>query len=390
MAERVAEVTTLLFETERDEPYLGPLGPKDFVTSRGYIVRGHSGTIYPAVDRSVVVRVVTDGGIVGWGETYGLVAPRVIAELIHDIAFDFIRGEDTRDPAALHDRLYGLMRVRGYTGGFWLDALSAIDIALWDIAAKAKGLNLAKLLNNGPTGAIHGYVSGLPGATLDERVVGAAGWAERGFDKFKFALAVADDAAAEFAGLREALGEDAEISIDMHWLATAEAALADCRRIVPYRPWFVEAPCMPEDIEGLANVCAGSDLPIAVGEEWRTVHDARLRMETGIAIVQPEMGHAGITEFLRIAGLAARLGKQVIPHSTVGMGIFLSASLQASLAAGVRCHEFQHSVLCSNERFLVGSPKCEAGLFVAPTGPGHGVEPSAEGILRLTELAMSR
>jgi galactonate dehydratase len=390
MSDRVRDIEVYLFEAARKEPYLGPLGPRDFRTSRGYLVRGHSGTIYPETDRSIVVRIETETGIVGWGETYGLVAPRAVSELIADVAADFVLGQDSADPAAIHDRLYSLMRVRGYTGGFWLDALAGLDIALWDIAAKAAGMSLARhLAPDAGRRAIRGSVSGLPGATLADRVAGAVRWAEQGFDSFKIALAVADDAATEFAALREALGPSAKIAIDLHWLATAEMALAECARLTPYDPWFVEAPCLPEDVPGLSAVCAGTALPIAVGEEWRTGFDARSRLETGIAIVQPEMGHTGVTEFMRIARAAVASGRTLMPHATVGMGIFLGASLQAAAAAGAACHEFQHSVIVDNARYLENPPACDATGFSIPDGLGHGVEPSAAGLKQLSELFAS-
>ncbi|HEY0504129.1 MAG TPA: hypothetical protein VGD42_11620, partial [Lysobacter sp.] len=77
-AMRVANVETFIFTVPRDTPYLGPLGPGERVNSRGYVVRKGNGTIYPTVDRSVVVRVTADDGSVGWGETYGICAPRAV------------------------------------------------------------------------------------------------------------------------------------------------------------------------------------------------------------------------------------------------------------------------------------------------------------------------
>ena len=86
-------------------------------------------TVYPRANRSLVVRVVTEDGVEGWGETYGLVAPKATAEIINDLLTGFVIGRDPMDRETLHDELYDLMRVRGYTGGFYLDALAGIDIA---------------------------------------------------------------------------------------------------------------------------------------------------------------------------------------------------------------------------------------------------------------------
>lgn len=146
---------------------------------------------------------------------------------------------------------------------------------------------------------------------------------------------------------------------------------------------------MPEAADNLAAVCARTTLPIAIGEEWRTVFDAAERIRLGIAILQPEMGHTGITEFLRIGRLAAEHGKQLVPHATVGMGIFLIASLQASAALGVEWHEFQHSVMGKNQRYIDGQFFCERGRYAVPGAAGLGVEPSEEGFRCMTQMGRS-
>ena len=97
-------------------------------------MRSSNHTVYPTFDRSVLVRVTSAEGAEGWGETYGLVAPGATTAIIDDLLADFVVGRDPLEAAAVHDDLYGLMRVRGYTGGFYLDALAAVDIALWDLA----------------------------------------------------------------------------------------------------------------------------------------------------------------------------------------------------------------------------------------------------------------
>jgi galactonate dehydratase len=104
-----------------------------------------------------------------------------------------------------------------------------------------------------------------------------------------------------------------------------------------------------------------------------------------IAIVQPEMGHKGITNFIRIGALAAEHGIDVIPHATVGAGIFLAASLQASSTLKtLKGHEFQHSIFEPNRRLLFGDMDCREGRYHLPSGPGLGVKPS-EAALGLLE-----
>jgi galactonate dehydratase len=383
MSERVAKVEAFSITIPRDTPYLGALRPGEEPNAKGYFIRKGNRTVYSIVDRTVLVRIETASGVVGWGETYGLAAPRATMALISDLLADFVIGADPFDVAVIHDRLYNMMRVRGYTGGFYLDALAAIDIALWDVAGKIAGLPLVKLLGGRWRDTIPAYVSGLPKPDLKSRVALADEWKRKGFSAFKFAAPVADDGVvAEMAALCKALGSDVRIACDMHWTHTAGQAIALIRAMEPYGLWFAEAPVNPEDIAGLAEVARTVATPIAAGEEWRTAYDALLRLERrACAILQPEMGHKGVTEFMRICGLAQAHSLEVIPHATIGIGIFLAASLQASAAAAaVTCHEFQHSIFEPNRRLLKGGMDCREGRYILPEGAGHGVEPSEEAL----------
>lgn len=382
MSGRVRSLDVFVVTLPRDTPYLGGLRPGEEVNSQGYFVRLGNRTVYASVDRTVVVRVLTEDGVEGWGETYGLAAPRATTEIIKDLLAHFVIGRDPLDAPAIHDDLYDLMRVRGYTGGFYLDALAAIDIALWDAAGKTVGLPIAKLVGGGARGTkIPAYVSGLPKPTLDERAAFAQEWQAKGFSAFKFASPVADDGvAAEIRGLREALGPDARIACDMHWAQAADEAIALIRQMEPHGLWFAEAPVRTEDMDGLARVAHTVTTAIAVGEEWRTVFDAVQRIgRQACAIVQPEMGHTGITEFMRIGQYAQAHHLRLMPHATIGLGLFLAASLQASASLGaVACHEYQHSIFEPNRRYLTGDMDCRDGEYTVPTGAGLGVEPSEE------------
>ena len=375
----VAAIEVYIVNLYQDKPYLGSLRDGETVNESGYFVRRGNRTVYPRANRSLVIRMVTEDGVEGWGETYGLVAPKATAEIINDLLTGFVIGRDPMDRETLHDELYDLMRVRGYTGGFYLDALAGIDIALWDIAGKQTGESVAQLLGVRCRESIPAYVSGLPEDALGARCDLAASWQERGFDSFKFAMPMADEGPVrELESLRERLGEDARIACDLHWRYSKTEAVELARQLAPYRPWFLEAPLPTEDIEGLSWVAENSAQTIAVGEEWRTVYDARLRIDRRAChIVQPEMGHTGITQFMRIGRYAESHHLQIIPHATIGAGIFLAASLQASTTLrSVTSHEFQHSIFDPFRHFTSNVLSCENGAYTLAQTPGIGVEPS--------------
>lgn len=379
MSGRIASVETFIVTVPRDEPYLGPLAAGEDVNARGYVVRHGNGTIYPTVDRSIVVRVATEGGLVGWGETYGICAPRATAEIINDLLAPVLIGADPERVESLWDDLYGLMRVRGCTSGFHVDAIAAIDIALWDLRGQTRGVPIRDLIGPVSFATIPGYVSGLPAATLEKRITLACEMAAAGHQAFKFAAVVSRDGiVTEMEALRRALGPEIEIMVDLHWKFTASEALDLINALAPFRPRFVEAPVKPEDVTGLARVAAASPVAIAAGEEWYTCCEVANRLAAGpVAVLQPEMGHTGITQFRRIAALAAEHQAIMAPHATIGTGLFLAASLQVSATLPhLWKHEWQHSIFARNLALLDGSMGYADNAYQLPTGPGLGMAPN--------------
>ena len=380
MSSCIAAIETFIVTLPRDTPYLGPLGPGEQVNARGYMVRRGNGTIYPTVDRSIVVRVTAADGLVGWGETYGICAPRATCEIVNELLAPVLLGSEVDDPAAAWDNLYDLMRVRGCTGGFHVDAIAAIDIGLWDLWGKRRGVPVRDLIGPTINATIPGYLSGLPAATLEERVALARDWKRRGMNAFKFAAVVSHEGIVEeMAALRGALGDAVEIMIDLHWKFTLDEARELAARLAPYRPSFIEAPVKPEDVAGLAALGRDSPIPIAAGEEWYTAYEAGNRLAAGpLAFLQPEMGHTGITQFARIAALGATQGVALAPHATIGTGIFLSASLHVSATqTNLWKHEWQHSIFERNLALLDSSMAFADGHYILPEGPGLGVTPNA-------------
>jgi galactonate dehydratase len=361
----------------RDVPYLGPLAEGETVNANGYVVRRGNRTIYPATDRSVIVRATAADGTVGWGETYGIVAPQAVLAILRDVLFPFVEGRDARDATTIYDELYDLQRVRGASGGYYGDALAAVDIALHDLAARQAGVSVAALLGGARAASLPAYASGLPRATLPERVDLAREFAARGFRGIKYAAAVSNEGVvAEMRALRDALPR-ADLMVDLHWRYTSDEALRLARELASAQPYFIEAPCAPEDVDGLTAVAAAAGMPVAAGEEWRNVHEAQLRLgRARLAFVQPEIAHTGISQFVAIATLAQRHGAAVVPHATIGVGIFMAASLHAaSTLADCPYHEYQPSVFDRNIAHIATTMACDAGRYTLPAGPGLGVEP---------------
>jgi galactonate dehydratase len=327
---------------------------------------------------SVLVKITAESGRVGWGETYGIVAPQAVKAIVDEVLGPAIIGRDPGDPVVLHEDLYDLMRVRGFFGGYYVDSLAGVDIAVWDLFGKCVDRPLSSLLGGTRRSTIPAYVSGLPKATLRERCDHAVEWVSRGYKAIKFAAAMSDDGIVrEMAALREAVGPDIHLMVDLHWKFTAGEAIRLIRRLEAHDLYFAEAPCEPEDIEGQELVARGIGTPLALGEEWRTAYEYRPRFERRcMSIIQPEMGHTGVTEFLHIGRMAHAFHVDTIPHASIGIGIFQAASLHATAALKrVPYHEYQHSIFDKNLRFVTGDMACANGVYQVPSGAGLGVEP---------------
>jgi galactonate dehydratase len=375
----IRSIEAFVVSVPRDVPYLGPLRPGEEVNAKGYIVRKGNRTIYPSRDMSVLVKATGESGAVGWGETYGIVAPGAVTSIIDDVLGPVVLGRDPADAATIHEDLYDLMRVRGFWGGYYVDALAGVDIALWDLFGKRAGLPLSALLGGRRHERIPAYVSGLPKATLKERCDLAVEWTRKGFRGIKFAAAMSDDGVErEMAALREAVGPGVDLMVDLHWKYGAAEAIRLIRRLEAHDLYFAEAPCAPEDLEGQARVAAAIGTPLALGEELRTVFEYRPRFQArAMSIIQPEMGHTGVTEFHRIGAMAHAFHVDTIPHATIGCGIFMAASLQAaSTLQRLPYHEYQHSIFDRNLALARGGMACAQGFYTVPTGAGIGVEPA--------------
>ncbi len=379
--DKIVDVEIYHVSLEQKTPYLGPLIDNEKASTLGYFVREANRTVYALKNHSLVIRVLTENGIEGWGETYGLIAHNATASVIRDLFKGFIVGRNPLDVVTIYEDLYDLMRVRGYFGGFYHDALAAVDIALWDIFGKTVNQPIAQLLGGARNKKIPAYISGLPEADIEKRCELAVSWQKKGFDTFKFALPMASEGMyEEFRLLREALGNDASIACDMHWSKSPGETIELINEVRKFKPWFFEAPIKPEDVNGLRQVSKKSSSQIAVGEEWRTVYEAKARIDhQACQIIQPEMAHTGITQFMRIAMYAQAHNLVVIPHATIGSGIFLAASLQVSATLqNVISHEFQHSIFPEFKHYISSDMICESGYYHVPTMDGIGVNPTDE------------
>lgn len=365
----------------RDVPYLGPLEAGNHPNTKSYIVRPGNRTIYPVHDQTLLVKVMVDDGTVGWGESFGVVAPQVAQTILEEVLLPFVIGRNPHDVERIYEDLYDLQRVRGHFGGYTLDAIAGLDMALWDLRGKLLGQPVYQLLGGLRHERLPVYISGLPGATKAERSALARVWIERGFSALKYAAAVADEGeVAEVQAIRQAVGPEPKILVDLHWRYSALEAIPLIDQLCEYGLHVAEAPVPAEDLAGQAQVARAVRTQVGLGEEWRTVYEYLPRFQARcMNVIQPEMAHTGITGFRRICELAQVFHCKVMPHATINIGIAQAASLHvAATLANFAMHEYQHSIFDRNKQFIHSAMDCQAGYFTLPHGPGLGTEPTDE------------
>ena len=330
--------------------------------------------LYSTNFETALIRIRTDGGLTGWGEAQAPLAPEVactivrllLAPVLEGAGFDGSREEIEK----FWDLMYATMRVRGQTGGFMLDAISGVDLALWDLAGKMASQPVSRLLSEAPHAAVPAYVSGL---SRENRSQQTRGFQDAGFTTFK--LFYDGDEAEFFRGLDE-MPEGARVAVDALWRLTLERAVAFGAELDDREAVWLEAPLSPEDAMAHGALARQIGTPVALGESYRTRHEiAPFVREGAVGVFQPDLGRCGITEGTRMAALARTRGAWSAPHISIACGPQLAAALHyAAATEGCLIAEFNPLVLGFTNRFVREPLRLDGARWVVPQGPGLGIE----------------
>lgn len=371
----IVSIEAIPVRIKRDEAYLGALPPD--IDPQGYFMRPPYRCLYSAYFETAFVKITTSDGVVGWGEALAPVAPDVVSTIIEQMIAPVLIGRNPLDVSVLWNMMYDLMRDRGYYGGFMLDAISACDIALWDLCGKILNQPVHQLLGGAYRDTVPCYVSGLPRPTDEERVELALSWVERGFYAFKLAAGFGVEVdVRSMQALRDAIGPQAMLLLDAHWAYTLDEALRLGRRLEAMDAAVLEAPLNPEDIASHAQLAQALAIPVAVGETERTRYQFRPWLEQrGVDVLQPDVGRASISETIKIANMAEAFNLLVAPHVSVGLGVCISASIHVAAAIpNLLILEYQPPVFELANSLLLEPLTSEAGQYHIPDGVGLGVQ----------------
>jgi len=288
---------------------------------------------------SLLVRIKTDEGITGWGEGGQYGPPEPVESCIKHVLSDIIRGRDPMSPAVLWEEMYSKVRDFGQKGSY-IEAISAIDIALWDIFGKAVNLPVSKLLGGSFRDSIPAYATGCYyrgedhldyQISLDALKKEAKSYADSGFKmlKIKIGLLEIEQDMERVAAIRESVGQDVKLFVDCNHAYNSFTAVKAINTLEKFGVTFVEEPVLPEDLDGYRHVRSKVNIAVAGGECEYTRYGFKALITTGcIDIVQPDICVCGgISEWLKILSLAQAFGIFSIPH-VWGSGVALAAALQ--------------------------------------------------------------
>jgi galactonate dehydratase len=340
------------------------------------------------VDRYLFVQVHTDAGIVGLGEagTWGFL------EAAEQVVKKFATYLVGQDPLRIEHHWQYMYRWSHFRGAAIMGAISALDIALWDIAGKHFGVPCYQLLGGACRHKARVYYH-VFGATTEELVQGCRAAKEQGFTAVGHLTPFLDEPPAQpyfetHAGkmqaaidrvrqYREAVGDGVDLCIEIHRRLSPAEAIVLAQGIAPYHPFFYEDPIRPDNFDAMALVAQHISIPIATGERLHTSEEFAMLLARGaVQYVRPDVCMAGgLTHCKKIAALAEAHHVGVVPHNPLSP-VSTAACLQ--LAACIPNFALQEYPLGEDQppksEIVTQVPKLEQGYLLIPDAPGIGIE----------------
>ena len=325
----------------------------------------------------IIVAIETDNGLTGYGVTGSPLNWSVI-EFINRQAAVFLKDQDPLLTERIWQQMFRRFNSRALTG-VWSSAMSAIDIALWDIKGKALGLPVWRLLG-GAQNPVPAYITFGFAEYNPELLVEAANyWAIQGQDKLKLVVGVSgnaqspDEDAARVKAVREAVGPKIQLMMDANYLFSFHHALRLAKLCEQYNIAWFEEPVYQNDALLLANLRRQTMIPIAAGQnEGNRFRHRELLIHEAVDILQPNVVHVGgYTEAIKVAAMAQAFNK---PIANGGAWPFHNMHLQAGMANGSWV-EFHYNSWMMYKAVFQEIPEPVKGWVTVPETPGLGLEP---------------
>ena len=371
---KVTSVNTTVVEAEK------PVGEEKYVGGRYFLF----------------IELLTDEGITGIGERIAgsafsgrLEDLKSQVNLVKELVGQIVLGEDPLNTELIWDKMYGTWHDLRHPSLYATPAISAIDMALWDIKGKVANIPIYQLLGGQYHKKLRAYAY-MPDIDFDKHPEKAGEVAlqllEEGntackLDPFMPLHPIRDiplwkieHAAKIFQSIRDAVGNRLEVAIGTHGQMPTYSAIRVAHYLEPYHPFWFEEPIMPENISEMARIAAHTNIPIATGERLVTKYEFSEVLEKQAAqILQLDVGQCGgITEAKKIAGMAEAHYAMIAPHMYCGPVVFAAAIQLDVSSPNFLIQEANMGPL--HKKIFKEPLVFENGYITPPSGPGLGVE----------------
>ena len=318
----------------------------------------------------IMVRIETAEGIDGLGYTYTIgQGGAAIRSLIDHALKPLLLNENARRIEQLWDQMWWRLHYIG-RGGLVSFALSAVDIALWDLIGRKDKVPLWQLLG-GHSNSVKPYAGGIDlHLSLDDLLEQTQDNLAAGFRAIKMKVGqphLREDIERAKA-VRDLVGPDIVLMVDANMRWDVPTAIRAARQLREYDIFWLEEPIIPDDVHGHARIAREGGLPIATGENMHTIYEFKNMIQYGrIAYPEPDVSNiGGITNWMRVAKLAYANNLPVTTHGVHELHLHLLAAVPN--ASYLEVHSF------GLERFISNPPAIREGVMAAADEPGHGVK----------------